>query len=160
MRDGRGTPRPVFFRRAFFRRAMTDRGRGSHERSIMRSKPTPLALLCLAGLTGCPDRTVSSLDLVQEGEIAKEIPISADIDLLFVIDNSSSTLDKQAVFAANFPRFVQALDAFEKGRPNLHIGVVSTTVDLGVSGIGGCAHPASSDDGLPHNTPSGACPVP
>jgi len=126
----------------------------------MRSPLTSLALLCLAGVTGCPDRTVSSLDLVQEGEIAKEIPVSADLDLLFVIDNSSSTLDKQAVFAANFPRFVQALDAFEKGRPNLHIGVVSTTVDLGVSGIGGCAHPATNDDGLLHSTPSGTCSAP
>jgi hypothetical protein len=132
----------------------------------MRSSLLPLALPCvlslagLAGLTGCPDRTVSTLVPTQEGEITKEIPVSADIDLLFVIDDSASTRDKQTVFAANFPRFVQALDAFEKGRPNLHIGVVSTSIDLGVSGIGGCPHPAPNDNGLLHNEPSGACPVP
>ncbi|HWU87853.1 MAG TPA: hypothetical protein VN253_11285 [Kofleriaceae bacterium] len=119
-----------------------------------------LSYLALVLLAGCPDRTVAELPPVQAGEVLKDIPVSVDIDLLFVIDNSGSTRDKQTVFAANFPRFVQALDAFPEGRPNLHIGVVSTTVDLGVSGIGGCPHPAPLDDGLLHNTPSGACAAP
>jgi hypothetical protein len=126
----------------------------------MRSTLAPLAFLGLAGLTGCPDRTVSSLEPAQVGEVMKEIPVTAEIDLLFVIDDSASTRDKQTVFAANFPRFVQALDAFEKGRPNLHIGVVSTSVDLGVSNIGGCPHPAPRDNGLLHNEPAGACTPP
>ena len=65
-----------------------------------------------------------------------------------------STSDKQKVFSDNFPLFVAALDAFETGRPNLHIGVVSTTVDIGVSGLSSnCPHPAASDDGLLQNTP-------
>ena len=122
--------------------------------------PALAAALALTLLAGCPDRTVSELTPVQVGEVTKDIPVSVDIDLLFVIDNSGSTRDKQTVFAANFPRFVQALDAFPQGRPNLHIGVVSSTVDLGVSGIGGCPHPASADNGLLHNTPSGACAAP
>jgi hypothetical protein len=120
----------------------------------------PLALVCFAGLAGCPDRTVAGLTPEQVGEISKEIPVTTEIDLLFVIDDSGSTRDKQTVFAANFPRFVQALDAFEGGRPNLHIGVVSTTVDLGARNVGGCPHPAPDDDGLLHNTPSSACSVP
>ena len=120
----------------------------------------PLALACLAALAGCPDRTVSALTPEQVGEITKEIPVTTEIDLLFVIDDSASTRDKQTVFAANFPRFVQALDAFEGGRPNLHIGVVSTTVDLGVRNVGGCPSPAPDDDGLLHNEPSGTCAAP
>jgi hypothetical protein len=120
----------------------------------------PIALVCLAGLTGCPDRTVSGIVPEQIGEVTKDIPVTTEIDLLFVIDDSGSTKDKQTVFAANFPRFVQALDAFPEGRPNLHIGVVSTTVDLGVANIGGCPHPAPEDDGLLHNQPSGACAAP
>jgi hypothetical protein len=124
-----------------------------------RSLPA-LALPALALLAGCPDRTVAELAPVQAGEIAKDIPVSVDIDLLFVIDNSGSTGDKQTVFAQNFPRFVQALDAFEAGRPNLHIGVVSSTVDLGVSGVGGCPRPAPNDNGLLHNTPNGSCAAP
>lgn len=124
--------------------------------------PTDLATLALAGLAtlaGCPDRSVATLVPEQAGEITKEIPVSTEIDLLFVIDDSGSTRDKQTVFAANFPRFVQALDAFPGGRPNLHIGVVSTTVDLGVA-LPGCPHPAPADDGLLHDRPSGACAAP
>jgi hypothetical protein len=127
-------------------------------RSLALSHLTGLA--GLAGLTGCPDRTVADLDPIPAGQVTKEIPLTAEIDLLFVIDDSGSTRDKQTVFAANFPRFVQALDAFEKGRPNLHIGVVSTSVDLGVRDIGGCPHPAPADDGLLQNRPSGSCASP
>ena len=80
--------------------------------------------------------------------------MSADIDILFVIDNSASTSDKQTVFAANFPKFVAALDAFPTGRPNLHIGVVTSTVDIGVQGFGpGCPSPDTNDNGLLQNTP-------
>ncbi len=82
--------------------------------------------------TGCPDRTISSVNPQQQGAVKKDIPTSADIDILFVIDNSASTADKQTVFAANFPKFVAALDAFPSGRPNLHIGVIDTTIDIGV----------------------------
>jgi hypothetical protein len=113
----------------------------------------------LAGLTGCPDRTVADLDPIPAGQVTKDIPLTAEIDLLFVIDDSGSTRDKQTVFAANFPRFVQALDAFEKGRPNLHIGVVSTSVDLGRD-LGGCPHPATASNGLLQNRPSGSCASP
>lgn len=111
-------------------------------------RPYLFAVLLLAG---CPDRSIAIVDPVQGGAIRKDIPVSADIDILFVIDNSASTLDKQTVFAQNFPRFVQALDAFPTGRPNLHIGVIDTTVDIGAQGYangsGGCPSPDPYDDG-------------
>ncbi|HKA88673.1 MAG TPA: hypothetical protein VKE22_13475 [Haliangiales bacterium] len=99
-------------------------------------------------MTGCPSRDISSLDIHPAGEILKDVPLSTDIDILFMIDNSSSTTDKQTLFAANFPRFIQALDAFPNGRPNVHIGVVSSTVDIGVGGFDGCPHPSTNDDGI------------
>ena len=109
------------------------------------------ALLCL--LAGCPDRTISEVKPVQEGAVVKHIPVSADIDILFVIDNSASTADKQTVFAANFPKFVAALDAFPTGRPNLHMAVVDTTVDIGVDGYGpSCPSPDPNDNGVFQNT--------
>jgi hypothetical protein len=52
-----------------------------------------------------------------------------DVDLLFVIDNSGSTQNKQTNFARNFPSFINALQAIPGGLPNVHIGVV--TSDLG-----------------------------
>src|SRR5439155_18055033 len=88
-----------------------------------------------------------------QGVIIKQIPVSADLDVLFVIDNSASTTDKQTVFAQNFPRFVQALDAFPSGRPNLHLGVVSTTVDIGVDGFGTACRPVSGANGALESTP-------
>src|SRR5690242_15115969 len=104
---------------------------------------TGMRFFFLLALAGCPDRQIAKVTPVQSGEIQKDIPVSADVDILFVIDNSLSTDDKQKVFAANFPRFVQALDAFPTGRPNVHIGVVSSTVDIGVSGIDSRCSPAS-----------------
>ncbi len=76
-----------------------------------------------------------------------------DLDVLFVIDNSAQTYDKQTVFAYGFPAFVAALDAFPGGRPNLHIGVVDSTVDIGAQGFGpGCPSPDPHDNGLLQNT--------
>src|SRR5437764_4627158 len=53
-------------------------------------------------LAGCPDRRVSELEPAPAGAIIKDIPLSADLDLLFVIDNSASTGDKQQLFRDNF----------------------------------------------------------
>ncbi len=115
-------------------------------------------------VTGCPDRSIDKIGPIQNGVAIKKIPISADIDILFVIDNSTSTLDKQTVFSQNFPRFVQALDAFPMGRPNLHIGVVNTTVDIATPGYAngnvGCPTPDPRDNGLLQNTPKVAGCVP
>jgi len=115
------------------------------------------ALLLMAA---CPDRSISEVVPQQQGAVRKHIPVSADIDILFVIDNSGSTGDKQKNFADNFPKFVAALDAFPSGRPNLHIAVVDTTVDIGVQGFSGCPSPDPNDDGVFQNTPHGTCTAP
>ena len=55
-----------------------------------------------------------------------------DLDLLFVIDDSPSMADKQANLAANFPNFINVLNALPGGLPDVHLGVVTT--DLGTKG--------------------------
>jgi hypothetical protein len=114
-----------------------------------------LALAALL-LAGCPDRTLSIVTPTQGGAVIKKIPVSADIDIMFVIDNSASTTDKQTIFAQNFPKFVQALDAFPTGRPNLHVGVIDSTVDIGTSAYGNCPSPDPNDDGKFQNTAHGS----
>ena len=105
-------------------------------------------------LCGCPDRSISQVQPQQGGAVKKEIPVSADIDILFVIDNSLSTQDKQTVFAQNFPAFATALKNFPTGEPNLHIAVVDSTVDIKTSGYApGCPSPDAADDGVFQNTP-------
>jgi hypothetical protein len=106
-------------------------------------------VLLVVIIAGCADRTTSKLTPSPEGEVAKVIPVTDDIDVLFVIDDSPSTNDKQQLFASNFARFVAALDAFPHGRPNLHLGVISSSVDLGTSSFGsGCPSPSPADGRL------------
>ncbi|CAN5733414.1 hypothetical protein BH11MYX3_BH11MYX3_19110 [soil metagenome] len=74
-----------------------------------------------------------------------------NLDILFVIDDSTSTADKQVSFANAFPKMIDVLSQLDGGLPNLHLGVVTT--DLGTSsahdaspgpaigqiGLGGCS---------------------
>ena len=57
-----------------------------------------------------------------------------DLDLLFVIDDSPSMLDKQRNLANNFPAFSIALQALPGGLPNLHLGVITTDMGTKASG--------------------------
>jgi hypothetical protein len=68
-----------------------------------------------------------------------------DVDMLFVIDDSGSTGNKQMAFARNFPAFMQSLRAIPGGLPNVRIGVV--TSDLGAGGVMTGNNCAASGDG-------------
>jgi hypothetical protein len=109
-------------------------------------------LIALGLMSACVTRDVSKVDMTGTGQSLKDINVSVDLDIVFVIDNSASTNDKQVVFAQNFPKFIQALDMFPGGRPNVHIAVVSSTVDIGVDGFGGCPSPNPAENGLFQNT--------
>jgi hypothetical protein len=91
-------------------------------------------LATLGLLAGCPDRTISEVQ-PQQGRVEyKDIPVTVnrDIDILFVIDDSPSMLDKQTNLKANFPKFIEVLNSIEGGLPNVHLGVVSS--DMGTKG--------------------------
>ena len=112
----------------------------------MRARLSSFVCLAAVGatsfaLTGCPDRTISEL-IPQQGRVEyKDIPITPNrnVDILFVIDDSPSMKDKQSNLATNFPRFIDVLDSIQGGRPNVHIGVV--TSDLGTRGADGIVSP-------------------
>jgi hypothetical protein len=103
----------------------------------MRNAVTTTSLLSLAALgllAGCPDRTISKVN-PQQGRVEyKDIPVTVNrnIDILFVIDDSPSMLDKQTNLKNNFPNFINVLNTIEGGLPNVHLGVVSS--DLGTKG--------------------------
>jgi hypothetical protein len=112
---------------------------------------TLLGLTAIGLLAGCPDRTISEVN-PQQGRVEyKDIPVTVnrDVDILFVIDDSPSMLDKQTNLKANFPNFVNVLNTIEGGLPNVHIGV--TTSDLGTKG----ADDASPGPGI--GSGPGAC---
>jgi|GEM_PF-1505019 len=110
-----------------------------------------LAVWWLMLAAGCPDRPIAEQVPVQHGVFSKRIPVTTDLDILFVIDDSASTRDKQALFAQNYQNFVDRLESFPT-RPNMHIGVVTSSIDLGDGASGGPAcHPASATDGRLQN---------
>ena len=84
-------------------------------------------------LAACADRTVTAAPPSPSGEQVTTVPISVSnrLDLLFVIDDSASMGEEQALLAANFPRFIDELYNEEGDLPDLHIGVVSS--DLGIA---------------------------
>ena len=80
-----------------------------------------------------------------------------DLDILFMIDNSSSMTEMQQKLAAQIPAFVTALQSLPNGLPNVHIAVVSS--DMGAPGDQttalGCT--MVGDDGLFQSAPRATC---
>src|SRR5689334_2902710 len=83
------------------------------------------------GATACDNDGGSRPDGGTDGGIddgrqtVVEVPVTPnrDLDLLFVVDDSPSMLDKQTNLANNFPNFINRLAQVPGGLPNLHLGV-------------------------------------
>ncbi len=109
---------------------------GSAVEAWMKFSSVTLAA-CAAVLASCDDNDCCTVDAMPDVPGAVEvarIPVIAnrDVDLLFVIDDSPSMLDKQTNLKNAFPAFVVELSGLEGGLPNVHIGVISP--DLGSRG--------------------------
>ena len=61
-----------------------------------------------------------------------------DIDILFMIDDSSSMRLAQDNLRRNFSSFVAGLQALPGGLPNIHLAVVSSDMGAGDGSISGC----------------------
>jgi hypothetical protein len=57
------------------------------------------------------------------------------MDILFVIDNSGSMQEEQQNLAANFPRFIEVLDAFQGEGLDYRVGITTTAFPTEVLGI-------------------------
>lgn len=75
--------------------------------------------------------------------------VVGQLDILVMVDDSPSTQDKTANLKSSFPALINTLDALPGGRPDLHIGVI--TSDVGAKGFAD-ASPGPSVGGGP-----GAC---
>jgi hypothetical protein len=122
--------------------------------SVIPNLPARITACLLACGLGASAAGCTSGDVVvgglQEVAVMPALP-NRDLDLLFVIDNSPSMADKQAALADSFPRMMQKLDQLDGGRPNLHIGVITSDMGtqgsavadpgpaIGTLGAGGCA---------------------
>jgi hypothetical protein len=111
----------------------------------------------LAGLTGCPDRSLTEVTPDPSNEVRTEFPIAVNrnLDILFVVDNSLSMLNEQDALAAKFQLMMDQLTSAQYGVPNLHIGVVSSNLGVGPyhvqPGLGTCGE--DGDGAILQNTP-------
>ena len=69
--------------------------------------------------------------------------LTNDMDLVFMVDDSSSMTPVQQNLAQNFPTFIQVLQQLPGGLPNVHIGVVTSSMGAGAftASVPGCLSP-------------------
>jgi hypothetical protein len=80
--------------------------------------------------------------------------INRNIDIVFMVDDSSSMTPIQNKLIANFPTFMDVLKNLPGGLPNVHIGVVSSSMGAGRNpSIDHC--PQGGDQGIFHTKPLG-----
>jgi hypothetical protein len=128
---------------------------------VARFESTALACLalgaCLGG-TSCGERSVDAAATTRSAALAADgSPGPGDLDVLFMIDNSSSMTEKQEKLYDQLPQFVTALENLPAGLPNIHVAVVSS--DMGAPGDVtssiGCT--SMGDQGQFQSMPRGTC---
>jgi hypothetical protein len=83
--------------------------------------------------------------------------VNRNIDIVFMVDDSSSMAPIQAKLTAQFPAFMDVLKNLPGGLPNVHIGVVSSSMGAGRNpSIDHC--PQGGDAGVFHTKPLGGAP--
>jgi hypothetical protein len=81
--------------------------------------------------------------------------INRNIDVVFMVDDSASMQPLQDLLTASFSKYTDALQNLPGGLPNLHLGVVSSSMGAGRNpGIDHC--PQGGDQGVFHSMPLGA----
>jgi hypothetical protein len=81
--------------------------------------------------------------------------VNRNIDIVFMIDDSSSMTPLQKKLTMNFPVFMNVLKGLPGGLPNVHIGVVSSSMGAGRNpSVDHC--PQGGDQGVFHVKPLGA----
>jgi hypothetical protein len=125
---------------------------------VLRASSLVAACLALAGLGGC-----SKGDLGTSSGPVADVPAfevaggGGGVDILFMIDNSSSMSSTQQKLVAQIPAFLAMLQGAAQPLTDFHIAVVSS--DLGAPGdltaSIGCS--ATGDQGIFQSQPRGDC---
>ena len=123
-----------------------------------------VALAAVApALWACNARSLDAPSVIPRSSALQDFQETQNrqLDLLFMIDNSSSMDTAQANLKANMASFMDVLKGIPGGLPDLHIAVVSSDLGagLGDGSIQGCGSDVSpqGDAGLFHYQPTGGC---
>jgi hypothetical protein len=94
-----------------------------------------IAGLGLIGLWACNSRTLQTPKPTPTGTSQNffDQTLTNKADILFMVDDSSSMLTVQQHLADKFPTFIQALETLPSGLPDVHIGVVTSTLGAGAA---------------------------
>ncbi|HTB56472.1 MAG TPA: hypothetical protein VLC06_01290 [Polyangia bacterium] len=113
----------------------------------------------LPAVWACTSRTLEAPNVVPTATLTTNFTqkINNEIDILFMIDDSSSMTSMQQKLLLQLPTFMQVLQNLPTGLPSLHVAVVSS--DMGapsdVQDSIGCT--ISGQDGAFQSAPEGAC---
>jgi len=91
-----------------------------------------------------------------QGGTAGAGPPNNDLDVLFLVDDSSSMRLAQTNLVSSFPAFPIALKAAPQGVPDLHIAIISSDMGAGDGSVAGCDS-TGGKKGIFQYTPRGTC---
>ncbi|HVV16766.1 MAG TPA: vWA domain-containing protein [Polyangia bacterium] len=115
--------------------------------------------VAVPALWACTSRTLEPGIINPTANLTAKVTqkINNNIDILFMIDNSSSMTSMQQKLLMQLPAFMQVLQMLPNGLPNVHIAVVSS--DMGAPGdsTSSIACTQYGDDGNFQAMPRGSC---
>src|SRR5512138_2421462 len=120
-----------------------------------------VALAAVApALWACQARSLEAPVLKPESTFLKTFQqsINRNVDMLFLIDDSSSMRLSQANLERNFPTFMTTLRGMPggPGLPNLHVAVISSDMGAGDGSVASCDS-TGGKNGIFQYTPRGSC---
>ena len=111
-------------------------------------------------LWACQARSLEAPLLKPESTFTKSFAqsINRNVDMLFLIDDSSSMRLSQENLQRNFPAFMTTLRGMPggPGLPNLHVAVISSDMGAGDGSVQGCDS-SGGKNGIFQYTPRGNC---
>ena len=111
----------------------------------MGAKTLTLWLACLAAACGSSHDRMGDGSAGDAGPVCTPVAAASQLDLLFVVDNSSDMTEEQVILVERLPRLFVALSA---AGLDTQVGVVSTDMGVGGHRIPTCDEPDFGDDGI------------
>src|SRR3954468_23753784 len=91
-------------------------------------------------LWACNARSLEAPVLKPEATYGKTFQqsVNRNVDMLFLVDDSSSMRLSQANLERNFPTFMTTLKNAPQGLPNVHVAVISSDMGAGDGSVASC----------------------
>jgi len=110
-----------------------------------------IGLALIAGGAGCGDRRSDDTTLSRP-----ILPANRNVDILFLVDDSSSMRLTQDSLIRGFPVLMDTLTILPFGLPNLHVAVISSDMGAGDGSIASCDS-TGGKNGIFQYAPRGTC---